>query len=276
MADLYVMHHSTCARKALFVMLEKGLFDRGGALVSREVERDFLRSPAYRRLNPDGLVPTLVVGGDGEGDQVLVESSVIMRFIDEAYVPSTLQPIDPLERAHMNLWMKLVDEKYFPSLQAITVAVFMRRMFGVPPDEARLAVMLDSLTDHGLRLMRESAIRQGPASPYVAHGLAQLRAMLDRMELSLGRHAFLAGESLSLADCAMTPLVLRLVEFGLDAAFRDGRPNVTAWWDSIAARPTVQRLVALADQALLHELTSSIGDARSAYLEALRPAALPA
>ena len=128
MAELFVMHHATCARKALFALLEKG-----ASLPTREVDRADLVSPEYRAMNPDGLVPTLLLD-DG---QVLVESTVIMRYIDEAYEGPPLQPADPLARAQMNLWMKWIDEKYFPALGAPTIATFMRKMFGTPPDEAR-------------------------------------------------------------------------------------------------------------------------------------------
>jgi glutathione S-transferase len=257
---LYVMHHSTCARKALFVMLEKGI-----ELPTREVEREHLRTPAYRRLNPDGVVPTLVMR-DG---QPLVESSIIMRYLDDTHPGAPLQPTEPLARARMNLWMKWVDEKFFPSLQAITIATFMRQMFGVPPDEPRLQAMLASLTDHGLRLMREDTIRGGVESPFAQEGLGQVRLMLERIETSLANHAFLAGDELSLADCAVTPLVLRLEEFGLAGAWTSCRPRMTAWWRHICARPTLQQLVALADQKLLTELTGSVAPVRGQYLARL-------
>ena len=260
MSELYVMHHSTCARKALFVVLEKDILAQG--LTSREITRDALRSPEYRRLNPDGLVPTFVAD-DG---RVLVESSVIMRYLDDAFAGPGLQPADPLARASMTLWMKRVDDKYFPALQAVTVACFMKRMF--EGNESGLRTMLDALTDHATRLMREDAIRHGLASRWVTEGLAQLRGMLDRMEDTLARDAYLAGETLSLADCAILPLVLRLEEFELGAAWAH-RPHVAAWWARMRARPTVERLVAMADRTLLTDLTSSIAPVRADYLLAL-------
>ena len=50
MAELYVMHHATCARKALMALLEKG-----APVGTRELDRLYLRSPEYRALNPDGV-----------------------------------------------------------------------------------------------------------------------------------------------------------------------------------------------------------------------------
>ena len=259
MAELYVMHHATCARKALFALLEKGC-----ALPTVEVDRAFLVTPEYRAMNSDGVVPTLKLD-DG---QILVESTVIMRYIDEAFDGLSLQPADPLHRAQMNLWMKWIDEKYFPALGAPTIATFMRKMFGTPPDEERLQAMLGSLTDHYTRVMREDCIRQGVDSGFVEAGLSKLREMILRMDATLRDQDWLAGDTISLADCAMTPIVLRLDEFGLADAWRN-LPALSAWWQRISARPTMQRLLDMADQALLTEIAGSAADVRGHLLQRL-------
>ena len=43
--------------------------------------------PDYLKLNPSGVVPTLV-----DGDLVLVESSLILEYLDRAYNDSKLMP----------------------------------------------------------------------------------------------------------------------------------------------------------------------------------------
>lgn len=260
MARLFVMHHATCARKALHALLEKG-----APIETVEVERAFLVTPEYRAMNPDGLVPTLLLD-DGA---VLVESTVIMRYIDEAHDGPSLTPADPLRRAGMNLWMKLIDEKYFPGLGWPTFATFLRKMFGDPLDEERLRAMLATMTDHIIRVTREDCIRKGLESDYVPAGLARLREMLDRMEESLGRHAWLADDKLTLADSAMAAIMLRLDEFGLAPAWQGRLPRVTDWYKRLAARPSMQRLVDLADPALLAQLTGSVDEERPYLLARL-------
>jgi glutathione S-transferase len=260
MAELLVMHHATCARKALFA-----LFEKGAPVERRELQREYLRTPDYRRLNPDGVVPTFV----DDAGRPLVESSLIMRYLDEAYDGPALQPADPWERIKVDLWLKRVDEKYFPALGAITAATFIRSMFGDPLDEARLKVMLDAMVNHGDRVMREDCVRQGLASPFVTAGLAVLRKMLDDIEAALGDREWLVGDMISLADCAMLPIVLRFAEFRLDGAFAS-RPKVAAWWQRLESRPSTKRLVELADRPLLDEVIASISDeARRYYREAL-------
>jgi glutathione S-transferase len=260
MAELYVMHHATCARKALFALLEKG-----APLKTVEVDRAYLVTPEYRMMNPDGVVPTLKLD-DG---QVLVESTIIMRYIDDAYEGPWLQPTDPLRRAQMNLWLKWVDEKYFPALGAPTAATFLRKMFGMPGDEDKLQAMLSSLPDHVTWAMREECIRMGLDAPFAKAGLAKLREMFRLMDATLQNQAWLAGDELTLADCAIAPIMLRLQEVDLSAAWEGRLPALEAWWQRLSARPTMQQLVDLADPSLLTALIASFAEARDELLERL-------
>jgi maleylpyruvate isomerase len=51
-------------------------------------------APAYLALNPQGLVPTLILG-----DQPLTQSLANCEYLDEVYPTPALLPADPLERA---------------------------------------------------------------------------------------------------------------------------------------------------------------------------------
>lgn len=56
-------------------------------------------TPAYRALNPDGLVPALV---DGPGDgKVLTQSLAIIEYLDEVYPDVPLLPGDVFGRAYV-------------------------------------------------------------------------------------------------------------------------------------------------------------------------------
>ena len=128
MTDLYGIRMAACARKALHAVFEKS-----APIQYREVTRAHLASAEYRQLNPAGLVPVLVLSDA----RTLIESSVIMRYIDDAYPGPRLQPADPYTRARMNLWMKWVDERYFGAHSALTTATYIRGLLGAPLDEQR-------------------------------------------------------------------------------------------------------------------------------------------
>ncbi|WP_066826406.1 glutathione S-transferase family protein [Sphingomonas mali] len=267
MPKLYVMHHSTCARKALFTMIEKG-----ASIETIEVQRDYLATPEYRALNPEGVVPTLV-RDDG---RALTESSVILRYIDEAFPGPSLQPDDPSDRADMTLWMKLVDDKFFIGLVTISSATFIRSLFRLPEQEPEFAAMLDAMVDYQSRRLREDAVRNGLASGYIPWGLSVLRGMLQRIEAAVSQKGWLVGDRMTLAECAITPIMLRLEEFGFAPAWEESLPATTAWWKKLSGRPSVRQLVELADRQLLGQLVGSIEPARGQFLDALRSAPLAA
>ena len=58
--------------------------------------------PAYLKLNPNGVVPTLVHDGN-----VIVESTVIMHYLDDTFPAPPLMPNDPLDRTRTHLFKKL-------------------------------------------------------------------------------------------------------------------------------------------------------------------------
>ena len=260
MTELYGFPTATCARKALHVVFEKY-----APVQYREVERAYLASPEYRKLNPSGLVPVLVLSDA----RTLVESSVIMRYIDDAYPGPRLQPADPYARACMNLWLKWVDERYFPANSAVTRATSGRGELGTPLDEARLQKTLQSLTDPAARALHEEAVRLGLASPAVNAAIARLAEMLSRIEEVLKSDAWLAGSDFSLADSAVFPIVLRMQELGLESAWETRFPRVTDWWKRLGYRQSTQRVIELVSEEMRNELKVSADALRAGILSAL-------
>lgn len=261
MTIMYGIPMATCARKALHVVFEKG-----AVIDYREVDRAWLTSEEFRRMNPAGAVPVLVT----DAGVVLTESSIVMRYVDEAFDGPSLQPTDPLRRAHMNLWLKMIDEKYFFAASTITVGTLFRAMMGTPPDEQRLQAMLQTMTDPAQKIMREEAIRQGIDAPVVKAGAAALAEMLRKMEASLSETQWLADDVPTLADSAVLPFILRLQELKLDAAWDASRlPRVASWWSRISDRPATQKLIRLVDPALLAKVTASSENVREALVAAL-------
>src|SRR5262245_37532146 len=90
---MFVLYHSpysTCSQKVRLVLAEKGI-----DFTSREISfaRDEQRSPEYLKINPNGVVPTLV--HDGEP---MTDSSCIMEYLDEVAPDPPLSPPSALGR----------------------------------------------------------------------------------------------------------------------------------------------------------------------------------
>ena len=56
------------------------------------------QGPEYLKINPRGVVPTLVHDG-----KVVRESNVILEYLEDAFPAHPLRPEDPFERAEMRL-----------------------------------------------------------------------------------------------------------------------------------------------------------------------------
>ena len=130
MRKLYEFGNSVCCQKVRIVLTEKGL-----DWESREVNlfRAEQYDPDYLKLNPAGVVPTLV-----DNEAVLIESSLICEYLNEAYPTPPLMPDCPVERAEARLWPKLVDEGVHAGIGALSFAAFFRdRMKNMPTDQVQ-------------------------------------------------------------------------------------------------------------------------------------------
>ena len=102
MIELYHNDMSVCAQKVRFALAEKNLKWEGHHLNLRAGDQ---QRPEYLKLNPNAVVPTLVDDGT-----VIIESTVINEYLDDAYPEPRLRPTDSLFRARMRLWTKQLDE----------------------------------------------------------------------------------------------------------------------------------------------------------------------
>jgi glutathione S-transferase len=84
MLELYNAMQSTCSQKVRITLAEKGIDFVEHRL--RLFKQDQLK-PEYLKLNPNGVVPTLVHDG-----VPVIDSSVIMEYLDEVFPQMCLTP----------------------------------------------------------------------------------------------------------------------------------------------------------------------------------------
>ncbi len=111
MLELYTHPMSPCAQKVRIVLAEKGLDWKKHHIDLPNKEN--LR-PEYLKLNPLGVVPTLVHDG-----RPVIESSIICEYLNDAFPHTPLMPADAYAASQIRLWMKHVDTKLHPSCGAV-------------------------------------------------------------------------------------------------------------------------------------------------------------
>jgi glutathione S-transferase len=230
--ELYHSINSVCAQKVRIALHEKGQDAKDHIMTLRGDQFD----PAYLKLNPSGVVPTLIDDG-----VPITESALILYYIDETFPAPPLMPKSPRERHRVRMYNKLIDEYVHNSCMILTFATAFRPAFLQMTREAWEAEIAKSPLKRRAEYKR-SVIEHGLDSEFVAEALAQHNKLLKWMADALANGPYLAGDSFSNAECAVIPYILRLELLKLDALWAD-HPAIADWWARMRARRSVKAAI---------------------------------
>jgi len=233
MLQLYHHGSSVCAAKVRLTLAEKGLEWQGHYI---DILKGEQFDTAYLKLNPKAVVPTLV-----HEDVVLQESTVICEYLDEVFPSPPLKPSDAAGRARMRLWTKAIDEALHPACGEITFACSHRHTVARLGPEG-LAQFLASTPPMSVTAAwherKKEIVRDGLKAEGIAKSIGLYDSYLEKMEGALSDHAWVAGDTLSLADIGLVPYVNRLAMMNMSAMWTRTRPHVTRWFERIKQRDT--------------------------------------
>ena len=229
MRILYHNDMSTCAQKARVCLAEKGLAWESRHLDLRAGDQ---QQPEYLKLNPKGVVPTLI-----DGDNVVRESNVILEYLDDEYPDPPLRPATSMGRARMRLWIKRLDEGLHDIATAtLSMGTAFRFQYLDKSPEARQA-LIEKIPDPIKRERRRDVVDNGLEAKEFTTAAAMMNSFLGDMETALGQTQWLAGDDYSIADTAFTPYLTRLDHLNY-LGFIEDRPHVADWYTRIKARPS--------------------------------------
>ncbi len=232
MIKLYTHPQSPCAQKVRIVLKEKELTWEP---VHVDLPNKENLRPEYLKLNPLGVVPTLV-----HDDKPVIESSIICEFLDDLAPAPPLRPADPHLTAQMRFWMKHIDTKLHPSCGALQWPLVMRPGLMAKNEDEREA-LLAKIPEKPRRERQRRLVKMGLDAPDVADAVGVYRGTVIDMENALaGAGPWLLGVEFSLADCAMAPYFQTLVQFGWQALYADDCRHVAGWVDRMMSRPSYQ------------------------------------
>jgi glutathione S-transferase len=235
MLELYHYGFSTCSQKVRLVLAEKRL-----EFSSHEIDliSGGQHDPDYVKLNPNHVVPTLVHDG-----AVLLESTLINEYLDEAFPDVPMRPADARGRHAVRLWTKTLDDKVHPATGVVTFALGPRTLLLQQPAEVREANVA-AIPDPKAREARRSVIELGVKAPEFDGAFRQMVSFLDRIEASLAGDAWLSGGSFGLADAAALPYVLRMDHLAMTPLISsEARPALADWYSRARARPAYETAV---------------------------------
>jgi glutathione S-transferase len=253
-ASLELYHHgsSACSAKVRFALAEKKL---AWASCYVDILAGEQFKPEFLALNPKAVVPVLVHDG-----AVIVESTVICEYLEEAFAANPIYPRAPLERAQVRVWTKAVDEELHPACSAITYVVSHRHTI-LRKGAGSFEEFLARGAGEGLaaRQLKWQWIQHGLDAPGAADKIRLYDAYLYKMESALAESDWLVGERFTMADVAMAPYLNRLAALSMRGLWEGGRlPRVEKWFERVCARPTFRpALVDWVPKDLAEEMRSN-------------------
>jgi glutathione S-transferase len=240
---LYDFGNSVCCQKVRIVLRAKGLEWQAIRVDLFKTEQ---YDPKYLKLNPKGVVPTLVHDG-----KPVIESTLICEYIDATFPqPPPLIPADPWRQSRMRLWSKMVDEGLFDGVTEISFSAMFRERMRTMPEEVRQR-RFRNVGDPRRTDRFRSTYEHGVQSPFVVHAVAAYERALRHLEHTLGESGgpWILGADPTLADINLMPFAARLEYLGLLDLWTEHRPRVQAWWARASASPSFK--------SRLHDLISA-------------------
>jgi glutathione S-transferase len=232
---MMILHHgwrSSASRRVRLCLEEKGLSYESHNVDMANLEH---HSPEYLKINPMGVIPTLIIDG-----KPLHESGTICEYLDESFPDPPLRPDTPYERALMRNWIRHIDA-LIGNLIIFNWRHHLQKVAQGWSDQ-ELAERLKNIPSKE----RQEAWLRVARKPYTEEerdaARAKLVQLLDKMEEAQKPSGWLVGKAYSIADIAAVPFVKRIdEEIAPDEISPKKHPRVSEWWAKIQARPAFAR-----------------------------------
>jgi glutathione S-transferase len=194
MLKIWGRANSINVQKVLWCCGELGLqYDR----IDAGNEFGVIKTPEYRALNPNALVPTIE-----DGDFQLWESNVIVRYLAQKSQDNRLCPADITTRFDAERWMDWQATVFWPALRPLFI-----ELIRTPPANRDT-----------------SAIARGESLSLAAARILDAR---------LSDRTFLAGESFSMGDIPAATTVHRWYALNIH---HPELPNLQRWYQLMTQR----------------------------------------
>lgn len=202
MIVLHGYRYSVYTRIARMVLLEKGV-----SWKDKEVDPFDADMPeSYLDLHPFRRVPVLK-----HRSFQIYETAAICRYVDAAFDGPCLTPDNAKAMARMAQVVSIVDSYgYRPMVRDVFGQTVFAPLMGQVPDETRIVT-----------------------------GLAASHPVLEALDKIASEGVVLGGNSFSLADCHLAPMIDCFVAAPAGAEALARFPALSDWWARIYGRPSL-------------------------------------
>lgn len=232
MLKLYNSPTSVCSAKVRLGLAEKGLDWQDEIFNLQKGEQ---HDPEYLKLNPNGVVPTLV-----DDEVVVIESSIILEYIDQLGGDHQLMPTDKQAMAKTKVWLvRCLD--IHAAINTMTFSTVMRDKILANKTPEEIEASIAKMPIPKMAAKRRDMIEKGTDSDHLLDDFFTLKRMFDDMQAVLEKSTWLTGEEFALADVAVLAYVDRLERLGMSGLWETRTPKVGEWLAAAQQRPSYTR-----------------------------------
>lgn len=228
---LYDAAGTPSPRRVRLCLLEKGLTFKVKWLNLGLMDQ---KQQSYLKLNPTGLVPTLMHDGNA-----IFESNVINEYIDTIYPTPPLMPSDALGKAQVRMWFSFENDFAKPFRDTVYETMGKERLqsTGITPEKLREEISKRTKNEAYVRFA--TSVLTSPRNDALITNSQQLlmekmASMEDR--LADGR-TWLCGEQFTLADIALGPRIEMFPIVGMKDLY-ERFPRIGKFMERLKARPS--------------------------------------
>lgn len=226
-----ILYHGTtsvCSQKVRLGLAEIGLgYD--SRLIDLQKGEQF--APDYVALNPNAVVPTLV-----DGDLVVIESSLILEYLDREHNGGALMPAARNDGVAARLWL-LRCLAMHAAVNTLTFSTVMRARILASKTPEEIAAGIAKMPDPVAQQKRRDLFDRGLQSVHLSQALAQLDRAFGDMADALDPDGWLSGPAFGIADIALLSYVDRIDRLGFGGLWEDRGP-IADWLSRMRARPS--------------------------------------
>ena len=241
MLELYHAGRTTCSRKARHCLAEKGLDYVSHYMNLGGFEN---HTPEYLKLNPNGVVPTLVHDG-----RVIIESTFINEYIDEVFPDPALRPSDPGLKADMRVWGKLADEYGLSAVRIPTWTRTKKANIDKLNDAGDLEDVIARIPLKDHRDKYRQIAGDGFSEAEFEDSYAKMDYMFTKAEAALANVPWLVGDQFTLADINMLPFLTQFGDYRPELLDGKSYPRTKEWHERCLARPAVVKTYSTSEEA---------------------------
>lgn len=221
---LYNAPQSTCSQRVRYALHAKG----------QEFEEHKLDlfsgdqlKPEYLAINPNGVVPALVHKGEP-----VIDSAVILEYLEDILPEvAPMRPTDPLGMARMRAMLRFIDEVPTPAIRIPSYNLaFLPHFQSMTEEEFEALCDSKPLRREFLKRMGRTGFPQADMD----EATGRLRRGVERMARWLDESGgpWLMGETITLPDLAVMPVIVRMDDINLGHVW-DDLPEIQAWLDRL-------------------------------------------